>query len=194
MRLFVAIELTDEVRDALQEVQVALGRATDGVRWVRPEQLHLTVKFLGEVPDGEVPRVAEAVARSAVRSSVFEMQLTECGCFPPRGPVRIVWVGTHDGSGALQECVNAVEDELEGIGFPRESRPFSAHLTIGRAADGRYAGGIRAAVERCKVKPVRQSVGELTLMSSVLSPKGPSYSVVSRAKLGKMTNSSSGRC
>lgn len=205
MRLFVAIELTDEVRDALREVQGALGRAADGVRWVRPEQLHLTVKFLGETPDVEVPRVAEAVARSAARSRAFEMQLTECGCFPPRGPVRIVWVGTHDGSGALQECVNAVEEEMDGIGFPKESRPFSAHLTIGRrvsrntrerCGEGyfeRSASGIRAAVERCMVKPVRQSVGELILMSSVLSPKGSLYSVVTKAKLGK-TNSMSGRC
>jgi len=183
VRLFVAIELTDEVRDALQEAQKALGRATDGVRWVRPEQLHLTVKFLGETPDGEVPRVAEAVARSAARSKPFEIQLTECGCFPPRGPVRIVWVGTHDGSGALQECVNAVEDELEGIGFPRETRAFSPHLTVGRAKEGRSAEGVRAAAEGGKVKSVRQSASDLTLMSSVLSPKGPSYSVVTRAKL-----------
>jgi len=183
VRLFVAIELTHEVRDALQEVQNALGRAADGVRWVRPEQLHLTIKFLGEVPDGEVPRVVEAVARSAARSRPFEMQLTECGCFPPRGPVRIVWVGTHDRSGALQECVNAVEDEMEGIGFPKELRPFSPHLTIGRAKDGRSVGGVRTAVDDGKVKPVRQSVGELTLMSSELSPKGPSYSVVTSVKL-----------
>jgi len=183
VRLFVAIELTDEVRDALQEVQKALGRAADGVRWVRPEQLHMTVKFLGETPDGEVPRVAEAVARSAARSRVFEMQLTECGCFPPRGLVRIVWVGTHEESGALQECVEAVEEEMDGIGFPKESRAFSAHLTIGRAKEGRSTDGVRLAVERGMVKPVRQSVGELTLMSSVLSPKGPSYSVVARAKL-----------
>jgi 2'-5' RNA ligase len=179
-----AIELTAEVRDALTDVQGALSRSCNGVRWVRPEQLHLTVKFLGETLAGEVTRVSEAVARSAARSRVFEMQLTECGCFPPRGPVRIVWVGTHEPSGSLQECVNAVEEEMEGIGFPRESRPFSAHLTIGRAAEGRSAGGIRTAVEGGKVKPVRQSVGELTLMSSVLSPKGPSYSVVTRSKLG----------
>ena len=183
MRLFVAIELMDEMREALKEVQGALGRATDGVRWVRPEQLHLTVKFLGEVPDGEVPRVAAAVARSAERSRPFELQLTECGCFPPSGPVRVVWVGTHEASGALQECVNTVEDELEGVGFPRETRAFSPHLTIGRAKEGRSAGGMRAAVERCKVKPVRQSVEELTLMSSVLSPKGPTYNVVTKARL-----------
>ena len=94
----------------------------------------------------------------------------------------------------MQECVEAVEVELDGIGFPKESRPFSAHLTIGRAAEGRRASGIRAAVEGGKVKPIRQSVGELTLMSSVLSAKGPSYSVVSKAKLGEMTNPSSGRC
>jgi len=184
VRLFVAIELSDEVRSALAVAQNAFGRTIDGVRWVRPEQLHLTVKFLGETPDADVPRVAEAVARGAARSRPFEMQLTECGCFPPRGPVRIVWVGTHDPSGSLQDCVNAAEDEMEKIGFPKESRPFSAHLTIGRAKEGRSTGEVRSAVESAKVKPVRQAVHELTLMSSVLSPKGSSYSVVSRSKLG----------
>lgn len=192
MRLFVAIELTDEVREELKSVQSALGRSCDGVRWVHAEQLHLTVKFLGEVPDGEVSRVAEAVARSAARSASFEMELTDCGCFPPRGPVRIVWVGTRDPSELLTGCVNAVEQEMEAVGFPKESRPFSAHLTIGRAADGRQASGIRAAVERHSVKPVRQPVDELILMSSVLSPKGPSYSVVSKARLGEIMNPSGG--
>lgn len=207
MRLFVAIELTDEVRETLKSVQGALGRSCDGVRWVRAELLHLTVKFLGDVPDGEAPRVAEAVARSAGRSSPFEIELTECGCFPPRGPVRIVWVGTHDPSGFLAGCVNVVEEEMEAIGFPKETRPFSAHLTIGRAKDGRVRriglercgeesaqDGVRSATEGVKVKRVGQSVQELTLMSSVLSPKGPSYSVVGKAKLGETTNPSCGRC
>lgn len=194
MRLFVAIELTDEVREALTEVQSALGRTAEGVRWVRAEQLHLTVKFLGETPDAEVARAAEAVARSAARAKPFEMGLTDSGCFPPRGPVRIVWAGMHDPSGSLLECVNAVEEEMEGIGFPRESRPFSPHITIGRAREGRSSDGTRSAVEGVKMERVGQLVNELTLMSSVLSPKGPSYSVVSRARLGAAANPPSGRC
>ena len=194
MRLFVAIELTDDVREALTDVQSALGNTADGIRWVRAEQLHLTVKFLGDVPDAEVTRAAEAVARSAARARPFEMDLTECGCFPPHGPVRIVWAGTHDPSGSLLECINALEEEMEGIGFPKESRPFSPHITIGRAKEGRSGQGVRSAVEGVKIKRVGQAVNELTLMSSVLSPKGPSYSVVSRARLGEVTDPSSGRC
>ena len=194
MRLFVAIELTDEVRRALTDVQSALGRTADGVRWVRGEQLHLTVKFLGDVPDADVTRVAEAVVRSAAQAKPFEINLTECGCFPPHGPVRIVWAGTHNPSGSLLERVNALEGEMEGIGFPRESRPFSPHITIGRAKEGRSGQGVRSAVEGVKVKRVGQAVNELTLMSSLLSPKGPSFSVVSRARLGEVTDPSSRRC
>ncbi len=194
MRLFVAIELTDVVREALKEVQSALERSCKDVRWVRAEQMHLTVKFLGEVPDGEVPRVAEAVARSAARTAPFELELTECGCFPPRGPARIVWVGAQDGLGALHKCVDAVENELEGVGFPKELRAFSPHLTVGRVKEGRSDSGVRSATEGVKVKRVGQPVRELALMSSVLSPRGPLYSVVSRLKLGEGTDSSSGRC
>ena len=184
MRLFVAIELDDPIRFSLSSAQAQLNDQCDGVRWVPAHQLHVTVKFLGEVRDPDVSGVADAVARAAGRAAPFTMTIAGCGCFPKRGPVRIVWAGLHEASGALLRCVEAVETELEPIGFARERRPFSPHITIGRVREDRSGGQIRAAAEALTMDAGVQSVGSLTLMSSVLSPKGPTYSAVSRTNLG----------
>lgn len=185
MRLFVAIELCKSVRAALAEAQAALRPQCDCVRWVLPELLHLTVKFLGEVPDRDVAKVAEAVARAAADATPFDMEIAGCGCFPPRGPVRIVWAGVREESGALLQCVEGVEDELEPLGFARERRRFSSHITIGRVREDRSAGRVRSEVEAYSLRLMEQPVLAVTLMSSVLSPKGPTYTPVSTTKLGK---------
>ena len=185
MRLFVAIELDDPIRFSLSSAQAQLTRQCDGVRWVPAHQLHVTVKFLGEVRDPDVSGVADAVARAAVQAAPFSMAIAGCGCFPKRGPVRIVWAGLIEESGALLQCVEAVERELEPIGFARERRPFSPHITIGRVREDRSGGQIRAAAEALTMDAGVQSVDSLTLMSSVLSPKGPTYSAVSRTNLGE---------
>ena len=184
MRLFVAMELDDDVRSVLRSVQAELGRRCEGVRWIPPEQLHVTVKFLGEVPDADVTSVAEAVTRGAAGAVPFTMELGGCGCFPPRGGVRIVWAGIQEESGALLKCVDLVEGELMRIGFSKEKRPFSGHITIGRVREDRSDGRIRAAAEAFPFEPVPQSVSSLTLMSSVLSPKGQTYTPAARVKLG----------
>ena len=158
MRLFVAIQLSDEVRSALMAMQHTLRRRCDGVRWTRPEQLHLTLKFLGEVLDAEVSGVAEAVERAAGRAKRFEISLNGSGCFPPQGPVRIVWVGVEEDSGELARCAQAMETELERIGFARERRPFSPHITIGRVREARSKGRTRSATEAHALRPVEQAV------------------------------------
>lgn len=184
MRLFVAIELDEQIRAALAHAQAALRPSCDGVRWVAPQNLHLTVKFLGEVPDREVTGVTEAVARAAADAVPFDMQIAECGCFPPRDMVRIVWAGAVDTPGALLRCVEGVEKRLEDVGYPRERKRFSPHITIGRVREDRSGGCVRSAVEGHALDRLEQSVSTLTLMSSVLSPKGPTYTPVSKPKLG----------
>lgn len=184
MRLFAAIELSDAVRSALTGLQKSLGRSCEGVRWIPGEQLHLTVKFLGEVGEEKVAEVSGAIERAARSSASFSMTVRGCGCFPERGPVRIVWSGAEDQSGALAGCVKAVCGELEALGFPPEDRPFSPHITIGRVKEDRSRGGLRRSVEAGVLAAVEQRVDSVTLMSSTLSPKGPAYRAVSRAKLG----------
>lgn len=185
MRLFVAIELNKSVRSALTDVQAALSAKCNGVRWIPGEQLHLTVKFLGEVPEADVAKVAEAVARATAGAASFDMEIAGCGCFPPRGTVHIIWVGVREESGALLQCVERVEGELEPLGFAREHRPFSSHITIGRVREDRSGGRLRSVIEAYGFRSTEQSVSSITLMSSVLSPKGPTYTAVSTARLGQ---------
>ncbi len=184
MRLFVAIELSEAVRKALSETQAGLKRTCPDVRWIAAEQLHLTVKFLGEVADGDVAEISGAMKRAAAESKPFVMSTGECGCFPERGSVRIVWVRAMEEIGLLAGCVAAVEAQIEPLGFPREHRPFAAHITIGRVREGHSHGRVRESVQAHRCRVVEQNVSSLTLMSSALSPTGSTYTAVSRAKLG----------
>ena len=184
MRLFVAIALDDAARQGLFELQRALkGPAGPDVRWTPPQQLHVTLKFLGEVRDADLAAVSKAVELAAAQVPAFEMQLAGAGCFGPRGPVRIVWAGLDEPTGTLQRCAEVVDEEVSQLGFPREHRPFSPHITIGRVKDDRSGGGIRSAVEAASFPAIGQSVDRIKLMSSVLRPQGPLYAVVSEAEL-----------
>jgi len=183
LRLFVAIEFDEVNRTRLARVQDSLKPQCRGVKWIPSHQLHLTVKFLGEVPDGKVSDVSGALARAAASSARCTLELHDAGCFPPRGSVRIVWAGGSEPTGALKKCVGAVEDELYTLGFERERRPFSPHITIGRVRQDDSNGRIRDAVSSVSYQDMTQDVHELTLMSSVLSPKGPTYAAVSRVSL-----------
>ena len=174
------------MRSALAAIQEKLKPRCNDVRWIPDQQLHLTVKFLGDVPDGELDTTAAALAMAAGASQPFEMEITGCGGFPPSGSVRIVWTGVKEESGSLQRCVESVEEALESAGFPRERRPFSAHITIGRVRMDRSVGRLRSVMDACSFRPVKQEVSSLTLMSSVLSPKGPAYTPVSVARLSRI--------
>ncbi len=184
MRLFVALLLSECVRAGLARVQVKLARSCEKVRWIPSEQMHLTVKFLGEIPESNVVAVSEAIAQASARAAPCTVEIACTGCFPAGGPVRIVWAGARDTPEALDQCVETVTSELAQIGFASERRPWSAHITLGRVRDDRTGGRIRAAVEALSFEAMEQPVEAVALMSSVLSPKGPTYSVVSSACLG----------
>ncbi|RME37523.1 MAG: RNA 2',3'-cyclic phosphodiesterase [Planctomycetota bacterium] len=185
VRLFIAIELDEAVRRELARVQETLKPACRGVRWVKPELLHLTIKFLGEVPDGDVTGVTTAVETAAGASGGFDMDVGgSCGCFPPRGLVRVVWSSVTAEEGVLSRCVEHVERALEQAGFPRERKPFRPHITLGRVRYDDSRGAIRAAVEACTARTIGQRVDRLTVMSSVLSRGGPTYTPVARFDLG----------
>lgn len=182
--MFAAFLLDDAARAELARMGAKLARTCTGVRWVPAEQLHVTVKFLGEVPDRDVADVVEAMAEGARRAAPFEFEIAGCGCFPPRGPVRIVWAGTGDGAEAMTRAANAVCGALEELGFAGESRAWSPHITIGRVKEDSSQGRIRTAVEAYRFPPIRQNVKQVSLMQSTLSPKGSTYVRVGHAVLG----------
>ena len=186
MRLFVAIELSDRVRSALAGVQAALGATFSGIRWIPPDRMHLTLKFLGEVTDRDVDDVAQAVRGVAEKSKGFEMQIAGAGCFPKQGAVRIVWAGVQEESGTLIESAKQLDESLHPLGFPQELRPFSPHLTLARLRHDDSGDALRAAAENYAYPSVTQSVSKMILISSVLSKKGPSYAPICSARLGRI--------
>lgn len=184
MRLFVAWLLDDSIVAALSRVQKKLANSCDGVRWVNPQQLHLSVKFLGDVPDSDVTQVTEAVVRGAAKCKPFTTSICGCGCFPPHGPVRIVWIGAEESTGTMLQSAKEIIDALEEVGFEPERREWLPHITIGRVRDDRSHGCIRSAIEEHSFETLDQSVQSVSVMSSVLSAQGPTYTALHTAELG----------
>lgn len=179
-----AVEIEDSIQQRLAALQRRLASQLDGVRWPKPEQIHLTLKFLGEVAESQLAELTHAVQRVAEASRPFEFAIRQVGCFPPRGPARIVWAGVAEPSGALAACQSACESALEPLGFARESRPYHPHLTIGRVKEGRGFADIRQRIAQFEqFEGGLQPAHELTLFESRLSPHGPSHFVLSRSAL-----------
>lgn len=169
----------------LQKAQRGLAEFDGCVRWAREEQMHLTLKFLGEVGAGEVSKLTAALSAATARCAAFTLRTLAAGCFPPRGKTRVLWVGVSDESGALATCQQAIEDALAEAGFPREDRAFSPHLTLGRVTDDRSGGALRERTCRLRIPELEQPVKEVLLMQSELRPQGARYTKLGGFALGQ---------
>ncbi len=185
MRLFVAIELNDVVKKSLVDTQKALSGFDRMVRWVGREQMHLTLKFLGEVTGGNLPEIKRAIEAAAGSCVPFDLNAAGTGCFPPKGKVRVVWTGIEKSGNELADCQSKVEGELAKVGFPREDKPFSPHLTLGRVKEDLSGGKLREEIARVCAKPVSQKVDKIVLMSSELTRAGARYTKAGAWKLGE---------
>jgi len=185
LRLFVAIELSDDVREALARVQSELRKLPlPPLRWVRPEGVHLTLKFLGETPTERVPAIEAALRQAVAGLSPFPVALGPLGTFGGRRP-RVLWVGMTGDVDRLQELQGLVERGLAALGFPREGRPYSPHLTLARVPPAAAAG---PALEEAlaAAPPLRASMEarEVSLMVSRLQPGGAVYERLAAFPLG----------
>jgi 2'-5' RNA ligase len=191
IRTFVAIELTDDLLKSLSRLQERLERQTPhgAVRWVRPEGVHLTLKFLGDVPTTRVPRIAEAVASACRGGAPFSFDVAGLGCFPNPSRPRVLWVGVEEPTGALARLHKALERELAGIGFAPERRPFKPHLTLGRVrrkVNRSDRGRLGALVAESDVGRLGgMTVASVSLIRSDLRPTGAVYTELARATLQK---------
>jgi 2'-5' RNA ligase len=186
LRTFVAVETSEEVRSALETVQASLRRQRVRARWVHPAGMHLTLKFLGGIAADQVPRAADALRRAADGQAGFSLTVAGIGVFPDLRRPRVVWAGLSGGMTPLAALQIRVEDELAAVGFPREERPFRAHLTIGRcsepAAPEAMAEAVRILSGRCFGA---FEVRELVLFQSELKPEGAVHTALARAGLKK---------
>jgi RNA 2',3'-cyclic 3'-phosphodiesterase len=178
LRLFVAVvpdpPVLERTTELLQRLRAEGDRAGWQVGWVPPQNLHVTLKFLGWVPSDRVDAIDAALRPVAAARAPFDLRLQGLGAFPPRGKPRVLWVGAHGGAGDLVELAQDVESALETIGFSREERPYHPHLTLGRV---KSAPGPRDRVlEQFAEDEVGTStVCQIVLFRSVLKQPHPDY-------------------
>ncbi len=181
VRTFLAINLPDRQIHQLSEAVEQWRRYRAAVRWTTASRLHLTLKFLGDVPEDMLPVISSACRQVAGRSRPFELHMGTTGTFPSMKRPRVLWVGLTSPSGRpLHTLQEALETSLEGVGLPRDERPFSPHVTVGRVKSGR---NIRQLMETFMAyEPDRSpfTVDSFALYSSTLTPKGPIYRQIDR--------------
>jgi RNA 2',3'-cyclic 3'-phosphodiesterase len=182
----VAILLPDALRAALATEIERLEPPARGVGWVVAENLHLTLKFLGGVEPEHLERVVAALQATAAAATPFELALRGLGAFPSPTRPRVIWAGAHRGGEAVAALAARVDDALGPLDFPREERPFSAHVTLGRLREPRRDPALAEALAAGAEKDFgRFRVEQMTLMRSDLSPRGARYTALAAWPLGR---------
>jgi 2'-5' RNA ligase len=187
-RLFVAVPVHDAARVAVADLveTIRAGEpAGRGVRWVRLDGLHLTLRFLGPTAEERVPDLAAAVARTAAAHEPFHVRISGADAFPPTGRPRTLWLDLDVGQDQLAALAARLDDELAGAGWERERRPFRAHLTLARA-DGVRAGPATVAALRAAAATVaiESPIDRIALFESITGDGRARYVARSEAALG----------
>ena len=198
MRLFVAVDLPDEARQAIAVRQKLwagrLSKSRDRLKLIEPSRMHLTLLFIGEVPEARVPAIVASMNAPAGMAP-FDVTFGGVGVFPPRGAPRVLWIGIIDGAARLERLQHEIAERVRSVDIAFDDRPFHPHLTLGRwrGADRRRSASVPArhlrprdvaALERSdRVASVR--VTRATLYQSRLSSSGPAYTALAHANLSE---------
>ena len=184
-RVFCAFELPESLRVRIKEHSERVREAAPEANgsWSRPENVHLTVKFFGNVDQAKVAIVSDVLARVVKESAPIEIVVGGTGVFPRPSRPQVLWIGIDDRTGALANLQKRVEDECAREGFPKEDRAFRPHLTIARIRNPHNANRLAEAHLRLEFALVEVNLSELVLFRSELSPKGSKYTPISRGRL-----------
>ena len=184
LRVFIAVPIPAEIRRGLAGLEKRLMAAGADIKWVSEENLHITLKFLGYVEPDRMDAICRAVESAAEGTAAFEAALSGVGAFPKVSRPSVVWAGTSAGHEELKALSERVEVALESIGFAREDRPFSAHITIGRVKSPKNRDALREMIERLREEDMGSfSVESVAVMRSDLRPTGPMYTAIANHKL-----------
>ncbi len=183
MRLFIALELPAEIKNYLEQIISDLKKSDAGVKWVKPEQIHLTVKFLGETDSNKVSEIINSLNTVSAKHKKMHVSLSKLGVFPNLVRPKVIWVGLEGEIGNLAIFAEEIENDLEKIGSKRENRKFKAHLTLGRVKSERGIFELSDLISSYTLKKMQFDFEKLLLFKSVLTPEGPIYSVISQVKL-----------
>ncbi len=186
VRLFVAIDIPNDIRDLLSKAVAKLEATGGGARWVKPENLHLTLKFIGYYDREKLERLTGEVRKAAERGPSFRVRFGEPGAFPSKKRARVIWIGMAEGSREAGKVASKLDARLEKAGVKREGRPFAGHLTLARLKKPMdyidYLVILGNMLEG--LQDMAFDVSEIVLYESILSSKGPTYQALERMRLG----------
>jgi RNA 2',3'-cyclic 3'-phosphodiesterase len=190
MRLFVAIDIDDDVQAAVAKLQQELkGRMKNqnGLKWVNPELMHLTLKFLGEADENRVDEISDAVEIACGDKKVFEFSLSTVGTFGR--PVKVLWLGNEEPGEKIVRLAADIEQALEQLGFEKEDRPFSAHLTLARVKDSGVDKNLRQLLKNyARVQIPKVLVDSVCLYKSQLTPHLPNIHKIGQKEGAGLTS------
>jgi len=176
LRTFIAIPFSSAVRAHLAECQAGLRAAVPAaVKWVETENLHLTVRFLGDTPEGDLPAICAALKTAVTALPSFPIVVSGLGAFPSRQAPCVVWAGVAEGRAALQALHQRVESALAAAGFTAAPERFSPHITLGRARGGQPAPGLAPLLTADGCAPISDQVTRLVFLRSLLTGRHPVY-------------------
>ena len=187
MRCFIAIDIDEQIQKSLGDLQRRLqaeaGLDKSGVKWVKPELMHLTLKFLGEVDDSRIPQVCDIAGQVAKKYSGFEIDVAKVGYFG-KSAARVLWVGLTDAAGTLLSLQEDLENQLAEAGWPKEQRRFSAHLTLCRIKNTKAGKRLAEISKGYADFAVGSAVADaVCVYQSQLRPAGPIYARLAQYEL-----------
>jgi RNA 2',3'-cyclic 3'-phosphodiesterase len=185
MRLFIALPLPKAIEESLGELIFVLKQKGRDVKWVAPKNIHMTAKFLGEVGEDKVEKIKQTVTSIAGRHSAVKSNINQLGAFPNLSRPRVIWIGLQEGIEKLAAIVGDVESEMEQLGFSREEKKFSPHITLGRIREGSQIEELINLLKSYQLTPMELVFDNLVLFQSTLTPQGPIYTRLCSARLGE---------
>lgn len=183
MRLFIAIELSKEIKNQLTAIQERLKAASADVKWVLPDNIHLTLKFIGKTESSKIASITKILNKVSRKFKAFKIGISGLGAFPSLNSPRVIWAGA-DKAEIISDIAKILEEELEKLGLAKEKRGFECHLTLGRLRSLRNLDALRETVKKnIEFKAGTFAVTNISLIESKLTPQGPIYSVIYTASL-----------
>jgi 2'-5' RNA ligase len=182
LRTFIAIEVTAEIRAKATRLIAQLDVPDARIKWVEPENLHLTMVFLGDVEMNELPQVCKLTEAAVADFSPIDVSVRGAGAFPDAHRPRTLWLAVNEGAEPLVLLHQSLEQQLAQMGYRPEHRRFRPHLTLGRVRQGSAALALRLK-EQAQYEAGRMEVDEVTIFSSTLGRSGPKYEPLGHAEL-----------
>lgn len=175
IRTFIAVDLPQQVKMEIDKMTAGFRQLNANIRWVKAANLHLTLRFLGDIPEESVPALADSIKDGTEGFGRFDLSLSGLGAFPNLRRPRVIWIGSGSGTDRLKNLAAKVEQATIESGFGKGDKPFSSHLTIGRVKFPKGLDQLLTQIEKTGYESQLFGVNEVSIFKSDLSPAGPKY-------------------